>query len=226
MPVTIVTGAPFSGKGAFVRDEIARREQAGELGIVSVDYTAIFSAITPGELSSFRDEAVADTGAPRLSSYVFAVLVTALLDRELDGYVAVPSPRRALEIADRADADIVDVSAHVEDIADRMVKHMADLRRTVPRATRERSIGRCRKAGAAYLRDEHLLVGRARSAIKRRDVWKVGQPKPPFDRVSFSRGLTARGRAVRDELIEAGNTDWTPADILSELVTERRIGAR
>ena len=42
MPIIVVTGAPFSGKGQYVRDEIARRETDGELGIVSVDFTAIY----------------------------------------------------------------------------------------------------------------------------------------------------------------------------------------
>ena len=154
------------------------------------------------------------------------MLVTALLDRELDGYISTPSPRRALEIADRANAPIVDVSASVEDVTDRMVRHMRDLKKTVPRATLARSVGRCRKAGMAYLRDERLLVGKARVASRRGNRWRVGERKQEFDPAAFSRGLTARGRAVRDELIEDGHTDWTPADILSELVTERRIGAR
>ena len=114
MPITVVTGPPFSGKGQFIRDEIERRETGGELGLISVDFTAIYSAITPGDQSSFRDEAVSDTGAPRLAGYLFAVLLTALLDRELSGYVSTPSPARALEIADKAGAPILDIAASVD----------------------------------------------------------------------------------------------------------------
>ena len=167
MPITVVTGAPFSGKGQFVRDEIERRETDGELGLISVDFTAIYTAIAPGDQSSFRDDAVSDTGAPRLAGYVFAVLLTALKDRELSGYVSTPSPTRAIEIADKAGAPIVDIAASVDEIAGRIKVHIRDLSRTVPRATRDRTVGRCRKAATVYLRDEHRLVGRARVATKR-----------------------------------------------------------
>ena len=225
MPIAVVVGAPFSGKGQYVRSEIARREQDdGELGLISLDYTGIYSAITPGVQSSFRDEAVANTGAPRLAGYLFAVALAQMLDRELSGYVSTPSPARAIEIADRADAPIIDVAASVDQIATRIKVHIRDLSRTVPRATRERSVGRCRKAATSYLRNEHVLVGRARTVTRRGDRWTVGARKQPFDRAAFERGLTPRGRAVRDELIAAGHPA-TPADILSELITERRRGA-
>ena len=110
MPIVVVTGSPFSGKGSYVRDEIARREADGELGLVSIDYTSIYSSLVPGEQSSFRDDAVADTGSPRFVGYLFAVAMTQVLDRELSCYIAVPSPRRALEISDKADAPIVDIA--------------------------------------------------------------------------------------------------------------------
>ena len=218
MPIVVVTGPPFSGKSQFVRDEIERRETDGELGLISVDFTAIYSAITPGEQSSFRDEAVADTGAPRLAGYLFAVLLTALLDRELSGYVSTPSPARALEIADKTGAPILDIAASVDQIATRITSHMRDLSRTIPRATRARTVGRCRKAATSYLRNEHVLVGRARTVTHEGNRFRVGARKQPFDRAAFERGLTARGRAVRDELKAAGNPDPTPADILSGLV--------
>ena len=53
MAIEVVTGPPFAGKAAFVRAEIARREQAGELGLVMVDYTALYSALVPGVQSSY-----------------------------------------------------------------------------------------------------------------------------------------------------------------------------
>ena len=225
MPITVVTGAAFSGKGQFVRDEIARRETDGELGLISVDFTSLYTAIVPGEQSSFRDEAVSDTGAPRFAGYAFAVLVAALKDRELSGYVSVPSPKRALEIADKAGAPIVDIAASVDEIAGRIKVHMRDLQKTVPRATRDRSRGRCRKAAVLYFRDEHRLVGRASVATKRGNRWRVGERKQPFDRAAFERGLTPAGRLARADLVGEGIVDPTPADVLSRLLSERRIGA-
>ena len=218
MPIVVVTGPPFSGKGQFVRDEIERRETDGELGLISVDFTAIYTAITPGEQSSFRDDAVSDTGAPRFAGYLFALALAQLLDRELSGYVAVPSPQRALEIADTAGAPILDIAANVDQIAVRIRAHMSDLQKTVPRATRGRTVGRCRKAATSYLRNEHVLVGRARTVTREGDRYRVGARKLPFDRAAFERGLTARGRAARDELIAAGTPDPTPADILTLLL--------
>ena len=218
MPIVVVTGAPFSGKGQFVRDEIERRETDGELGLISIDFTAIYTAITPGEQSSFRDDAVSDTGAPRLAGYVFAVLLAALKDRELSGYVSTPSPRRALEIADTAGAPILDIAASIDQIGVRINTHMSDLQKTVARATRARTVGRCRKAATSYLRNEHVLVGKARTVTREGDRYRVGARKLPFDRAAFERGLTARGRAARDELIAAGTPDPTPADILTLLL--------
>ena len=224
MPVTVVVGPPFSGKGQFARDEIARREADGELGLVAVDYTSLYSSITPGVQSSFRDAAVSETGAPRLAGYLYAVALAALLDRELSGYVLTPNPARAIEIADKARAPIVAIEASVDEIAARIGVHVRDLSWAVPRATRDRTRARCGKAAATYFRGEHQLVGRARTATKRGNRWRVGERKAPFDRAAFERGLTPRGRAVRDELIAAGTAEPTPAQILSELIRERRVG--
>ena len=224
MPIVVVTGPPFSGKSAYARAEIERRETDGELGLVALDYTGLYQSIVPGSQSAFRDAEVADTGAPRLAAYLYAVALTAILDRELSGFVTTPSPRRAIEISDKANgAPILDIDANVEDIAVRIGAHMRDLSRTVPRATRARTVGRCRQAATAYLRSDHVLVGRARTVTRRGDKWKVGAVKSPFDRAAFERGLTPAGRRVRDELKAAGNPDPTPADVLSELITDRRM---
>ena len=68
-------------------------------------------------------------------------------------------------------------------------------------------------------------MGRARVATKRGDRWKVSEkPKQPFDRVQFRKGLTADGREVAAQLEADGLDDWKPADILTRLVSERRIG--
>lgn len=219
MPIAVIVGPPFSGKSAFARAEIERREQDGEYGLILLDYTGIYSAVTPGVQSSFRDAEVADSGAMRFAGYLFAVALAQLLDRELSGYVATPSPARALEISDKAGgAPILDMAASVDQIATRITGHMRDLARAVPRATRERSVGRCRKAATSYLRNEHVLVGRARTVTRDGNKWRVGPRKAAFDRAAFLRGLTPDGRRVRAELIAAGLTDPTPADILSGLV--------
>ena len=225
MPIVVITGPPFSGKSAYARAEIERREQDGELGLISLDYTGIYSAITPGVQSSFRDAEVADSGAPRLAGYLFAIALAAVLDRELSGYIATPSPGRALEIAAKANAPILDMAASVDQIAGRITVHMRDLQKAVTRATRERTIGRCRGAAAAYWRDERVLVGKARTVTRRGERWKVGAVKQPFDPAAFARGLTPDGRRVRAELIAAGHAEPTPADILSGLITERRMNA-
>ena len=225
MPLTVVTGPPFSGKSDYARAEIERRETAGEYGLISLDYTGLFTAVVPGAQSQFRDDEVSDSGAPRFVGYMFAVALAQMLARELSGYISVPSPRRALEIADRADAPILDMAASVDQIAVRIEGHMTALQKTVPRATRERSVGRCRKAAQAYLRDERMLVGKARTVTRRGNRYRVGERKQAFDEKAFLRGLTPDARRVRAELIAAGLDQPTPADVLSGLLTERRLGA-
>ena len=168
---------------------------------------------------------MSETGAPRWVAYLYAVAVAQVLDRELSGYISTPNPTRALEIADKAAAPIVDIAASVDEIASRIKVHIRDLSRTVPRATRDRTVGRCRKAATVYLRDEHRLVGRARVATKRGSTWRVGERKHAFDPAAFERGLTPAGRLARADLVGEGIVDPTPTDILTRLLSERRIGA-
>ena len=70
------------------------------------------------------------------------------------------------------------------------------------------------------------LVGRARSATKRGDRWRVGARKYAFDPAAFERGLTPAGRLARADLVGEGIVDPTPTDILSRLLSERRTGAQ
>ena len=226
MAITVVTGPPFAGKGRFVRDEIERREtEGGELGLVDIDYTALFAALAPGAQSSFRDDAVSDSGAPRLVGYLYEVAVTQAAARELSGYVTTNSPQRAVRLAERVGGLILEVTATIEEVADRAEAHMTTLRRRVPRARRDRAVGGCRGAAVTYLREAPALVGRAREVTRRGSGWEVGATRQAFDRAAFERGLTARGRAARDELIAEGRTDWTPADILARLLRDRNRGA-
>ena len=225
MPIVVVTGPPFAGKGQFVRDEIARREMDGELGLISVDFTAIYSAITPGDQSSFRDEAVSDTGAPRLAGYAFAVLLTALLDRELSGYVSTPSPARALEIADKAGAPILDIAASVDQIATRITSHMRDLQRTVP-AGDTRAYGWPLSKGGGGLSEKRACASRARSHGHAR-----GQSVP--DRRAQTalrpRGIRARTDGARSCRSRRTHRGRKPGSVTGRSFVragpERRIGA-
>lgn len=62
MALEVVTGAPFSGKAPYVEAEIERREAAGELGLIALDWTRLYLSLFPGAQSALRDEAVSDTG--------------------------------------------------------------------------------------------------------------------------------------------------------------------
>ena len=93
MPLEIVVGAPFAGKDRWIAAEIERREADGELALVALNFTAMYSAIAPGDGSVYRDELVSDTGVPRLAGYLLAAAIAEAGRRELSGYVAVDSPR-------------------------------------------------------------------------------------------------------------------------------------
>lgn len=215
----VVTGPPFAGKGAYVRDEVARRERDGELGLVALDYTAIFGALVWGVQSSYRDEAVSYTGAPRLAGYLYEAAIAAVIARQLRGFVTTNSPRRAVAISDRlSGAPILDVKVSVEEMAERAQAHLTQLRRRVPRARGESADKRCAQAGAVYLRERPALEGRAKEVTKGRDDWKTGRRVRPFDREAFERGLTPLGRQARDDLVAEGNPDPSPTDIFNRLM--------
>ena len=221
MAVEVVVGAPFSGKARFARQEIERREAAGELGLIALDWTALYLALFPGEQSKLRDEAVSDTGAPRAAGAAFDFMVGAILARELAGYVLTQSPRRAVELADRLNAPIVEVVADPAEVADRAEDHMRSLRRTVTRAAVGAMRSQCRRQGVAYFREAPQLVGRARVVRRSGSGYVKGETKRPFDRAAWRRGLTPAAREAEDELIAAGTADPTPAEVLSYLLKNR-----
>ena len=221
MAVEVVAGAPFSGKARYVRQEIERREAAGELGLVALDWSILYLALVPGEQSKLRDEAVSDTGAPRMAGAVFDFAVGAVAARELSGYVLTQSPRRAVEIADRLDALIVEVEVDPGDLADRAESHMRTLRRTVTRAASDALRSQCRRQAVTYYREESRLVGRARVARRRGSRYTVGETKRPFDRAAWERGLTPAARDAVAELQAAGTADPTPAEVLSFILKNR-----
>ena len=222
--IAIVCGPPFGGKSEFALSEIADREQAGELGLILVSYSEIYRALVPGEQSALRDTPVSDTGAPSLAGGVFDFAVGAMVARELSGYVATPSPRRALQLADRLGASAVwDVTADVGSLAVRVSSHAAAIGQRTARAGDPE--GGCRRQVLTYLNERHLLTGRAREVRqRRRGSYEKGGVVQPYDEAAFVRGLTPAGRQARDELIEAGNGSPAPADVFRQ--TLRNLGRR
>ena len=218
MAVEVVTGPPFGGKAQFAREQIARREADGELGLVMLDWTALYLAMFPGSQSAFRDEAIGGTGAPRMAGYTFEVVAAAIAARELSGYVLTQSPERAIALADRFDGPLLEVSADVGDVADRADGHMTRLRRTVSRAVRSAMLPRCRQAAVSYFRQSHRLVGRAREVKRTRGGYKVGEVKRPFDRALWKRGLTPRAREAVAELKSLGNPEPDPSAVMAFLL--------
>lgn len=222
MAVEVVVGAPFAGKARYVRQEIERRERAGEYGLFVADWTAIYGGVVWGAQSQFRDDEVSDTGAPRAAGAIYDFVVGVMLTRELSGYVLTQSPDRAVVLADRFDARLVEVDAPPDVVASRAELHMRSLGRTVTRAALSRSRPRCRKAGAAYFNQQERLVGRAHVARPRGRGYAVDpEPKKPFDREVFMRGLTPKGREAVAQLKELGNAEPTPANVLEFLLRNR-----
>ena len=221
MAVEVVAGSPFSGKAIYARQEIERREAAGELGLVSLDWSLLYLALFPGEQSKLRDAPVSDTGAPRLAGSLFDVAVGAIAAREIDGFVLTQSPRRAIELADRLSASIVEVEADVGDIADRAETHMRAIRRTVTRAASDALRLQCRRQGVRYFQEDARLVGRARVVRRRGATYTKGETKRPFDRALWRAGLTPAGRSAEASLIAAGTLEPTPAEVLSYLLRNR-----
>ena len=221
MAVEVVVGVPFSGKARYVRQEIERRESEGTLGLVALDWTALYLALFPGEQSKLRDEAVSDTGGPRMAGSLFDYAVGAIATRELSGYVLTQSPRRAIELADRLDAPIAEVVADPAEVAERAQDHMRVIRRTVARAAQDALRAQCGRQGVTYYREESRLVGRARVVRRRGSRYEKGEVKRPFDRAAWERGLTPAARDAVAELQALGTADPTPGEVLSFLLNNR-----
>lgn len=219
MAVAVVAGPPFSGKTLYAKYEIERREKGGELGLFLLGWSELFRVLYPGDQTAFRDEAVSDTGAPRLVGAAHEWIVGAVLARELSGYVVTQSPARAVELADRFDGPLLEVVADVGDVADRVESHMTRLRRTVTRAVRNAMLPKCRKAAVSYFRESSRLVGRAREVRRSGRGYKVDpRPKRAFDRALWERGLTPRGREALAELKHLGNPEPSPSDVMAFLL--------
>ena len=147
-------------------------------------------ALVPGEQSQYRDEALGATGASRLVGSVYDAVVGLLLVRQLSGYIAVPSPRRALSLAARfGGAQVWDVTAPPDAIALRVQAHVSALMGRVPRAGNAESS--CRRAVGTYYNERSMLAGRAREVTQpRRGRFQKGGTVQPFDEDLFVRGLS------------------------------------
>ena len=236
----VIVGAPFSGKGQYVRAEVARREKAGEVGLIVLDWTALYASLVWGAQSSYRDALVAATGATRLVSYLFEVAINAVSDRGLNGYCTTQSPRRALELADKLRAPIIETQADESQIAERMRTHLDQLKRLVPRARVETPAepgrakpqpaadGKCTQSLIAYYRELDMIAGKARGV-----KLQPGKPKRwtstgktrAFDRELWRKGLTPDGRRALVELEKDGKVDPGPAAVMKWLVNEKRRAA-
>ena len=217
MAVEIITGPSFGGKSEFARQEITRREQDdGVLGLALVSFSDLFRVLIPGEQSQYRDQPVANSGASRLVGSAYDAAVGLLLVRELSGYIAVPSPRRAVSLSDRfGGAQIWDVTAPPDALALRVRAHVSALMGRVPRARDAESS--CRRAVGTYYAERSLLVGRARQVTQtRRGRYEKGGTVQPFNEDLFVSGLSPAGRAARDQLIADGVASPTPADVFRQ----------
>ena len=225
MALDVITGPAFSGKARFVQTELERREAGGELGLLLIDFTAIFAALIPGVQSQLRDETVSDTGASRMAGFIYEAALGAAVVRQLKGYVTTNSPRRAAAIADRVGASVIfELRADVDDLADRTDDHMRALGRRVKRADRGRMAGPCRGAITTYLNEAPALRDRAvRPVHQDGRGYRVGRSAQGsgYDREAFNRGITPAGRKARAELIVEGMTDPAPADIFRRVLAER-----
>lgn len=178
MPLEIVTGAPFSGKDRWIAAEIERREADGELALLALNFSALYSAIAPGAASVYRDEAVSDTGVPRLAGYLLAAAIAEAGRRELHGYIAVDSPRRAVQAVQQLGIQrgVIEVVVPEATALQRAATHVEMVRSLAPRAGAEDSkaaAARCRKMVAAYYRE--------RDVLEPFDVRQVQAPDRPSD---------------------------------------------
>ena len=173
----VVLGAPFAGKDRWIAAEIERRETAGELGLLALSFTGIFAAIVPGAESVYRDEDVSDSGTPRLVGYLLSTAIAEAGRRELSGYVALDSPRRALKVLEQIGGNrLIEVTVGEATANRRAQDHIALVRELAPRAGADdakAAAARCRKMVASYFRE--------RDVLDNVDVRQVRAPERPSD---------------------------------------------
>ena len=148
--LTTVVGAPFSAvRIDGSHQQIERREGEGEVGLVALNYTSLYSALVPGIDSVYRDGRISDSGAARFAAYMLAVALREAHARELPGFVAVDSPRQAVQAVQQSPGSpVVEVTVTRQEALRRAQQHIALLRDLVPRAAAddgEQATQRCKK---------------------------------------------------------------------------------
>ena len=199
----VIVGAPFAGKDRWIAAEIERRESAnGELGLLALSFTGIFSAIVPGAESVYRDEEVGDSGTPRLVGYLMATAIAEAGRRELSGYVALDSPRRALQVLEQIGGNrLIEVTVSETTAHRRAEDHIAlvrDLARRAGAHDAKAAAARCRKMVAAYFRE--------RDVLDNVDVRRVRAPERPSDQAIQYAWRAAIKAAKRGD--DAGRDKW------------------
>ena len=173
----IVVGAPFAGKDRWISREIERREADGEVGLISLSYSGIYGAVAPGAESTYRDSRITDSGAARFAAYVLAAAVREANTRELSGYVAVDSPRRALAAVQQSGgSQVVEVVVTQETALRRSQQHVELIRDLAPRAGADDA-----KAAAAKCRQMVRAYFDERGVLDSVDVRQVTAPDVPSD---------------------------------------------
>ena len=159
--LTIVTGAPFSGKRLWTDREIEQAEEEGAVGWLALDFTSFYSAAVPGLGSVYRDQRVSDSGAARYAGWLLGAAIREAGQRELDGFVLTDSPRRALALAAQiGGAPMVEVVVTQEAALRRSQQHVELVKALAPRAAQDdgaEAAQRCRKMVEAYYNERDVL---------------------------------------------------------------------
>ena len=203
--ITVVVGAPFAGKRLWVDSEIERREADGEIGLLALDYTGLYSAMVPGLDSAYRDVRVSDSGAARYAAYVLRLAVGEAARRELDGYAAYDSPRRAVQAAQElGGAPVVEVTVSQETALRRSREHVELVSDLAPRAAADdgkAAESKCRQMVKAYYNE--------RDVLDTVSVRQVQAPEIPSDRAVQYMWSAAIRAAKRGDT--AKRDKWTAA---------------
>ena len=168
----IVAGSPFAGKTQYVASEIAKREKAGERGLLLIDFTALYLSMFPGEADKVR--LPGSVGVP-LTQYMRETLLQQAQERELDGYVTVAKPETAERLRERLVQETITVVDTPEKVVrERMEKHMRQMY-----AIR----GNARKKDAIRTECEGAVDGWFNSYVEkewhRKTSGKPSQARPP-----------------------------------------------
>ena len=151
-----------------------------------------------------RDAEVADTGVPRLASYLFSAAVGEAATRDLAGYVAVDSPRRALDLMERIGArELYEVRVTEEQAVRHAERHVDQLRQIAPRAGAADAIKRCRRIVQSYFRERPVLT-----TVNVREVDPPDRPSDQAIQYAWRAAINAASQAGR---YRRRKPEWTDA---------------